>query len=223
MAGSWELKQQNQVVVEILHTEHTSVAWALGLRNLIVPGHILPLTGMPFDHARNAGAQACLESGADWLFCYDSDIIPPHDAIVRLISRQKPIISGVYHRRSPPYGIPVMMKPVGMWIVDYPPNAIISVDVVGSGCLLIHRSVLERMQPDPRRPEKRWFDWRVDCKGLEGAVVEECLSEDFSFCARARKEYGYEILVDTSVQCKHVGLAEATHKALNPCQANPRT
>jgi hypothetical protein len=52
MAGAWEYKHQNQVLVGILHTDLTSIAWALGLRNLQIPGKILPVSGMPYDHSR---------------------------------------------------------------------------------------------------------------------------------------------------------------------------
>lgn len=217
MAGSWEIQQQQSVLVNILHTDVTTVAWAFGLRNLQIPGGLMPLAGMPYDHARNVACQVTLDRGAEWLFFLDSDVIPPHDAILRLMSRQQPIISGVYCRRSPPVAIPVMMRG-GQWVTSYPANSIIEVDVVGAGCLLIHRSVLERIPP--QRPGKRWFDWRVDMKGL--MPDGECMSEDFTFCLHCRRN-GYKILVDTSVQCKHVGLAESKYMSFGPLDASPIT
>ena len=49
MPGAWELRQQSSVLCAILHTDNTTVAWALGLRNLILPGGIMPIAGMPYD------------------------------------------------------------------------------------------------------------------------------------------------------------------------------
>lgn len=227
MSGSWELKQQRQVLLYTLHTEVTTVAWAYGLKNLIVPGDVCGLAGMPFDHARNHACMRCLEGGYDWLFSLDSDVIPPRDTILKLMSRNSLVISGVYHRRSPPHGIPVMLKN-GQWLTQLPQNQVIDVDLVGAGCLLIHRSVLERLPPQRGEAGKHWFDWRVDCAQLkrpDGSLVwqpGECLSEDFTFCLHCRR-HGIPIRVDTSIQCRHVGLAQATYGEMQPLDTTPTT
>jgi hypothetical protein len=66
MPGAWEL--QPTVLCAILHTETTTLAWSFGLRNLIIPGPILPIAGQPFDHARNTACYECLKNGFDYLF-----------------------------------------------------------------------------------------------------------------------------------------------------------
>lgn len=217
MPGAWELKKQTSVLTAILHVDTTTVAWAFGLRNLQIPGPPpIGLAGMPFDMARNVAAMRALECGAEWLFFLDSDVVPPHDAVLRLIAHKQPIISGVYCRRSPPVAIPVMIKD-GKWLTEFPANAIIEVDLVGAGCLLIHRTVLETLPP--QRPGKHWFDWRVDLQGVLPA--HECLSEDFTFCTAA-KSVGYKVLVDTSIQCRHIGYGESTYQSFVPldCRSN---
>ena len=219
MPGAWEIAPS--VLAYTIHTDTTTVAWAYGLRNLIIPnGECLGLAGMPFDHARNTACQHVLERGFEWAFSLDSDVIAPRDAVIRLLAHNQPIISGLYNRRSPPHAIPVMIKD-GQWVVNFPRGHVIEVDLVGAGCLLIHRSVLERFLTKPGRPGKPWFDWRVDLKGH--APGHECLSEDFSFCWRAKSEFGYKILVDSSVECRHVGLAEATYGAFGPLNCSPVT
>ncbi len=220
MPGAWELKEQNSVLVAILHVEQTTIAWSFGLRNLIVPGGVIGLTGMPYCMARNVACQRALEGGFTHLFFLDSDVIPPRDAILRLRSHNAPIVSGLYCRRSPPHGIPVMIRGRD-WVTEFPPNSLIEVDLVGSGCLLIHRQLLEALPPPKDRPEKRWFHWKVDRAGLEGQG--ECLSEDFVFCKRVREELGIPILVDTGVQCKHIGYAEAGYGSFRPLDATPVT
>lgn len=218
MAGAWELLERTSLLVGILHVDTTSIAWSLGFRNLQIPGGVLAVSGMPYDHARNEICRAGLANGFEWIGMLDSDVIPPADAFLKLISRQQPIISGIYCRRSPPAGVPVMMRN-GQWVTEYPKDSIIEVDVVGSGLLLIHRTVLEKMTPS--RPGKPYFDWRVDLKGAGEFPDNECMSEDFTFCNNARKQ-GYKILVDTSIMARHVGLAQATYGSLVPveCLAN---
>lgn len=220
MPGSWELKENSNVLVAILHVETTTIAWSFGLRNLIIPGGVIGLTGMPFDHARNVACQRALESGATYLFFLDSDVIPPRDAILRLRAHNAPVISGLYTRRSPPQGVPVMIRG-GKWVTDYPQGQVVEVDLVGAGCLLIHRQVLEALPPPKGREEKRWFDWKVDRGGMDNQG--ECLSEDFQFCLRVKRELGISILVDTSIQCKHVGFAESTYNRFVPLESSPIT
>ena len=218
MAGAWELMQDKQVLVGILHVDTTCMAWSLGLRNLQIPGRICPVAGMPYDMARNTICDIALREGYRYVFMMDSDVIPPNDAILRLIRHNKPIISGVYHRRSPPVGIPVMQKG-GQWVTSYPANAIIEVDVVGAGCLLIRRDVLEKLPPI--RPGHRWFDWKVNYNGLPGQN-RPGMSEDFEFCYQCRQN-GIPILVDTSVQARHIGLGQATYGRFESCDTTTIT
>lgn len=200
------------------------MSWAMGFKSLIIPnGSVSTLTGMPFDHARNMACQQCLEGGFTHLFFLDDDTIPPHDAIPRLLAHNLPIVSGVYYRRSPPIGLPVMLKDVfdekgkllgRQHCVQYQIPCLLEVDYVGSGCLLIKREVLEKCPPQTRscpnckvdfESEHRWFDWAVDRIDLP---PDRKLSEDYTWNFHVRK-HGYKIMVDTSIQCRHVGWAEA--------------
>lgn len=200
MPGAWELLDQQRVLVAILTREFTTAAWSFGFKQLQIPGTYTGLSGMPYDHARNTGCQKLLELGWEYLFFLDDDTIPPPDAILRLMAHRQPIVSGVYYRRNPPI-VPVMLKetPTGRnWITEFKSPDLMEVDYVGAGCLLIHRDVLTKLAPP-------WFDWRVDRYDLPDTAR---MSEDFRFCQYAR-ENGYKILVDTSVQCRHVGLGES--------------
>lgn len=110
----------------------------------------------------------------------------------------------------------------GTWVTEYPPGATIEVDRVGAGCLLVHRSVLESMPPQRPEAGKHWFDWRVDMRGVPGTIEYECSSEDFTFCDHYRK-MGGKVLVDTSIVCRHVGLAQAGPGTFLPCEVWPIT
>ena len=221
--GAWELKARKKVLVGILHTDVVPMAWALGFRNLQIPGDVLPVAGRPYDDARNYACQVALDNDYEYVFMFDSDVVAPNDTILRLMVHNKPIISGVYYRRSPPSSVPVMIKH-GQWVTDYPPNALIEVDWCGAGCLLIHRSLLECYRG---RPGCRWFDWRVNYRGTGVYPDETCMSEDFTFMALLKRDYGIPTIVDTSIQCRHVGWGESRQGVppglLIPAEAIPNT
>lgn len=242
MPGSWELKKANQVVVGILHTDATTMAWSFGLRGLALPGRedlrmfwpFAPIAGQPFDMGRNSICAHMLSlKMPEWVFMLDSDVVPPKDAISKLLSHKHPFVSGLYFRRSPPHGVPVAMRfaettdergnkvRVPQWLSDYVPGSTVEVDLVGSGCLLIHKTVLERVAPWPGREEKRWFDWRVDARGKKGFGEGDCLSEDYCLCRAVKEQLGISPLLVTSVVCKHIGLAEAHQGGMSPSGVGP--
>lgn len=75
----------------------------------------------------------------------------------------------------------------GAFIVDMddPCAGVEEVDAVGTGCMIIHRSVLEDMEPP-------WFEYR------DGAT-----SEDLEFCDRVIKELGLTVYCDLSCVSGH--------------------
>ena len=213
MPVSWELKAQRRVLSYSIHVESTTMRWAAAFRRLIIPGDFFFVpSGMPFDHARNTAVQQFLNSPYEYLFSLDSDVCPPPDTILRLLAHNRPFISGMYCRRSPPKSVPVMIKN-GSWVTNFVKGSLVEVDLVGAGCLLIHRSVFERVPP--LRPGKPWYDWRVDLRGSGVVPEDSCLSEDFVHNWWLRK-HGIQMWVDTGVTCKHVGLAESDLGTFEP-------
>lgn len=73
----------------------------------------------------------------------------------------------------------------GAFTIQTDEGALNRVDAVGTGCILIHRSILERMKPP-------WFEYR------DGAQ-----SEDLEFCQRVREELGETVHVDLSTVSGH--------------------
>lgn len=175
MPGAWELNSPS-VIVAILTRGIVPTKWSQGLRTLKIPGGRDPiyLTGMPFDHARNSACNTMLKEGYEWLFFLDDDVIPPADAIEKLMKHKLDIVSGLYYRRHLPVE-PVALRNVPggrQYVKDFQPGQLVEVDIVGAGCLLIHRRVFEGM-PKP------WFDWLCDHEELpEGQRI----SEDYAFC-----------------------------------------
>jgi hypothetical protein len=220
---SWESKAQNRVATYVLHVEHVPFNWAINLRRLRIPGpEPRGICALPFDHARNEAVRHFLSTDCEYLFFLDSDVLPPADAVERLLRWNRPFITGMYCRRSPPHSVPVMMID-HQWVTDLPkdPRAPLKeVELVGAGCMLIHRTVFEALTKHPHRPGKPWFDWRSDLHGI--VPPGEALSEDYSFCFAVRKHLKVPVLVDTSIRCLHVGMAEADYGTFLPLGTTPR-
>jgi hypothetical protein len=191
-----------------------TTAWAESWRTLIFPerANRTFLYGMPFDHARSLGCQRTLETGHEYMFFLDDDIILPPDIIPRLMARNKDIVGGLYYRRQLP-AAPVMMKETEQgtqWICDYQPGSLVEADLIGSGCLLVKRKVLEIMPPP-------WFEWKCDPFRWPDLKPMERCSEDYDFCRKARA-LGFKLYVDTSIQCHHAGISAASAQGFTPLQ-----
>jgi len=208
MPGSWEYEPP-LCYVAILTRGTVPVKWARSLRELVLPNSTIGfIAGMPFDHARNTAVETVLKNNFKWLLFLDDDVIAPPNVLETLTRHELDIVSGLYYRRNIPI-TPVMMREgiPPSYITDFTPGSLIEADLVGCGCLLIHRRVLETV-PSP------WFEWRLDRKDLP--ENEKC-SEDFAFCRNAKKS-GFKIYVDTSVSCEHAGYAGSRNGRFEPLE-----
>ncbi len=198
MPGAWEYERPS-VLVAILTRGIVPIKWAISYRDIQIPhtGKPIFLSGMPFDHARNVAVEHALRENFTHLLFLDDDVMPPPDVYHRLAAHNLEIVSGLYHRRQNPI-VPVALRANSNgsfdWVTSYEKGSLIDVDLVGAGCLLIHRLVLERMS-------KPWFDWLID---RDDVASGERVSEDFAFCLKARR-MGFSIKLDTSIECAHAG------------------
>jgi len=152
---------------------------------------LMVFQGALVDRARNRLVEQMLHHPLDptHIFFLDADIVPPSDALMKLLRHRLPIVSGMYRKRLPPYEpMAFLRRGKALRPISAKGARLRKVDVVGAGCLLIRREVFEKM-PSP------WFasEWRS----------EGHLSEDFSFCEKAKK-FGHKIMVDVSVRPLHL-------------------
>ena len=150
--------------------------------------------------SRNLAREKVLKEGYDYLFCLDQDVIPPNNIIEMLIELNKEITSGVYYNEFTKYNpttktIEKRKLPIA-WVLNREGNAlvpiredimnsgkVIKVRTIGTGCILIHRNVLEKIK----------FRYQNDKDGMD----------DVFFCTDA-VNLGYEIFVDTKIKCEHL-------------------
>ena len=161
----------------------------------------------PVQLARNKAVEGFLAAPGDWLWFIDQDMIPPKN-VLEMLEMPGDMRSGITYRvvdhtlstcqyvwnkdeAFPKFGgVP--------WEPGDPPK-IYRIDAAGTGCLMIHRKVLE----DPRVQLKRksdgktyWFRESVQEDG------ESILSEDLDFTFRATRA-GYDLLCNTNVPFGH--------------------
>jgi hypothetical protein len=160
-------------------------------------------------------AQFLTHTSAQWLLMLDSDMCFKRDRVLTdfdaLLSTahdtERPIVAGLYFGAWPgehfPTPVPLIFNTVEgtttfRSIVDYQHRpSPLQVDSAGTGCLLIHRSVFEKLQSDASPHQGQNWCWFQDMP-----VNGDWFSEDHYFCARVR-EVGFPIYANTDVVLEH--------------------
>lgn len=212
-------------------------------------GAFAPVWGrsMELSHARNTATAAFLSSESDWLLWIDSDIGFEQDALEKLLSVADPetapivgalcFIEGDYTHDmrgglraslaptlydwawvEPKNGMPGAYKMITR--AEWPDNQVTRVGATGTGMLLTHRSVYEKIAgwlQEQGAPPHIWFE------RIPGPDGERC-GEDISFCLRAH-QVGLPVLVHTGVTTTHqksvwYGVPEYRAKPFTPPPAN---
>lgn len=156
---------------------------------------LLRVSGNLLSRSRNTLVNAFLErTSAAWLLMIDTDQRITPATFDKLLGaahdKAAPVVSGLCFAAYPPgtldvYPVPVPAiydaAPNGQWapIHNYPRDQLIRIGAAGTGCLLLHRSVLERMRDE--RPEGLSPAW---CWFLDGPVGDDWFSEDLTFMKR---------------------------------------
>lgn len=165
--------------------------------------------GQPVDSNRNKMVKSFLEDeDNEWLFMVDNDVVPPKD-FLKMVDTGKKVVSGTVtiKKDGVPHPVIVKQKENGefrrMGLDEYQEeiqdNGLVEVDSVGTGCLMIHRSVLEEMKPP-------WFKFLYN----EDGTLK--LGEDFYF-GQKLQELGHDTFVHSDVLCSHYRKTDLTEFA----------
>lgn len=148
--------------------------------------------GLSLTTNRTKLVETALQTDATHFFLLDDDVMPPPDVITKLLAPRLPIVCGLYMSKKSKgaRGLSAWMSVNGGYASIAPDQAatLVQVDVIGLGCVMIHRSIFERT-PKP------WFVW--ESNGV---------SEDFWFCEKVAKELNIKPMVDMTVRCNHIGV-----------------
>jgi hypothetical protein len=166
-------------------------------------------TGPRVHSARNNLVRSFLKftPKADWMWMLDADIQFEPYVLDRLMAiadpKEKPVVAGLYIGGGYSQMFPLMYEIVDpatndnnpvRYVEHWTPGDLIKCHATGAGCLLIHRSVLERMAEEFPEPAP-WFSETI-WKGRE-------FGEDWSFCLRLMK-MGIPLYVKTGLGLGHV-------------------
>ena len=161
--------------------------------------------------SRNVVVKNFLEEvDTPWLLLIDADERLTLDTFFKLVDaadeKLRPIVSGLVFAAF--FDNDDMLRPVptiyqmsddkGLQpIDDYPLDSIIEVDAAGTGCLLIHRSVLKELQKQATPNQGKDWAWFV-----EGAIEGTYFGEDLLFSKRL-KSLGFSIHAHTGAILQH--------------------
>jgi len=214
-------QQIKKVAILIPHTGEVSSEWALMMREFPMPpgSQLFMSRGMPIDVTRESMVKTALDAGFEWLFFLDSDVTLPRDALQKLMSHNLPIVCGLYKAKKPNgFFWAAWMKgkdgagndafvPVATWN-----GRLFEVDVIGTGCMLIHRKVFEGIRAKSDLPFFLWTKERnpalLDKLNIPVPLMKT-VSEDFWFCMLA-KHCGFQVVADGEVKCGHISTVKIT-------------
>lgn len=178
--------------------------------------------------ARNEAVQQFVDGDTDWLWWIDTDMGFAPDTVDRLMASADPVerpvvgalafsqreveLDGMGGYRCEP--CPTLFRWAEVadgrsgftaW-TDYPSNQLVQVAGTGAACILIHRTVFEKVAAEHG---SNWYSRMVN------PSTGQLISEDLSFCARVAAA-GIPVHVDTGVKTSHlkpIWLAESDFRS----------
>jgi FkbM family methyltransferase len=188
-----EEKEMKKILIAVPTNKGIEPETFKSIYNLDLPSRIMThfefFYGYQIDQIRNLIAE--WGKNYDYVFCVDSDMILPQDALIKLYEADKDIISAVYMQRKHDEQILELYDENGNIPSDQLKHGLMQVKGCGFGCVLIKGKVFNEI-PYPHFKYKSALDHKFT------------YSEDVYFCDRA-KEHGFEVWVDTTLICGHKG------------------
>jgi cellulose synthase/poly-beta-1,6-N-acetylglucosamine synthase-like glycosyltransferase len=178
------------------------VEWLVGFTAETFEPLFIFVVGQPFPQNREALVDKYLETDAEFLFFLDDDTIPPPDAIEKLLSSDKDMVTGITwgkkadKENKPMIGYQNPRNGIIQWTTSWVYPDLFRIDGCGLSCALIKRSVLDGMTK-PRF----LYNWRL--KHPNGGYTDIFEGEDIFFSMKV-KEIDKEIWANSDVRCQHL-------------------
>lgn len=200
------MEERRGIGIGIITRGTTSTTWATHLVKVIneMPvstfWKILSVSGKSYAEARIEVVKKARELNFEWIIFIDDDVFLPDQAITKLLSHQKEIISGIYWTKSNP-SVPVISKKVGGGpFFNFPINKLFTIGSSGLGCCLINMKVFDKFDEENIPYFKE--NWSLIIDGNEFKCI---IGEDLWFFHHARK-LGFQPLCDSDICCDHVDM-----------------
>jgi hypothetical protein len=152
------------------------------LTSLNVKFEVIMVLGTVIPQLRTELADIALKKDHEWILWLDSDMHFPNTTFSQLISHDKKIVAATYSTRYKPQRSVAFTNHENYNERLTEPHGLHTVDAVGMGCMLTHRSIFETL-PKP------WFSHEWD------KLTQSFMGEDIFF-SKKLKNYNYEIYVD---------------------------
>ena len=151
----------------------------------------------PMQFNRNHIVKTFLQTDADKLWWIDDDIVPPPDALEKMVEHNVDAVTGIAFCTRPndegliaPYPVTMKKDENGGFRIHFP-EKFEEIDACGGGCVMVDRKVYE-------------------CQGMgipymhtmttDGLIGMTC---DFNVWSKA-KSFGFELWVDPTIVCSHL-------------------
>lgn len=232
----------NRLLVGTPSTGNIRIEWALARWGQIIPtnwsqvqmiqymGTYVPIQYQVAD-AQNLIVKECIEKDFEWLLLLEHDVILPVDAFVRfnahIRSEENPVVSGIYFTKSIPAEPMIYRGRGNSYYTKWKIGDQVFADGVPTGCLLIHKSILQVMWDESdeyivggtNAKSRRVFDTPRDLyfDPLTGQWNSTTGTSDLDWCTRIVKnkvmqkagwkkhaKMKYPFLVDTNIYCKQI-------------------
>lgn len=221
-------RAKDKVVIGYVHPTEVSAFFTESLVRLIAYDLLNThrLAGTPItkyssanvSNARNAVVRTFLQqSTADWLLMLDADMTFDHSLVEDLLhnaSRDRaPVVGGLCFGQEDGrlfatlYGV-AKNDEHGVHMVrydDFPADGMFQVAATGAACVLMHRTVLERVEQAEAAKGNTAYPWYQ-----EGTIDGKVCGEDVTFCLRVGA-LGLPVFVDTGVRLGHAKTYLATY------------
>ena len=236
----------NRIMIGTAATGLVRVEWMAARYSQIIPMNWSQVQYMQYmssyiplryqvDDAQNLIVREFLQKDFEWLFLLEHDVVIPDNTLVILNQYMRdakiPVVSGLYYSRSRPSD-PLVFRGRGTGVhTDFKLGDLVWCDGVPTGCLLIHRSILDVMwgespeymirMPDGSAQVTRRVYWtprdlNVD-NGMHSVVsgtsdLDWCtrIMDDDVFNKAGWKDFcpdtRWPFLVDTNIFCRHINM-----------------
>lgn len=182
----------------------------------------MPSGMLPLGNARSQCVKWFLEKSNDpddRIWFIDNDIIPPLDALNKLLAHDKDIVGALCFMMKPNDNGMIVPVPVSMrynenkeYVVYFDGKGLTEVDALGGGCIMSKRKVFEKISEDGNS----LYDFHYYPDGTLSLVG------DFNYCQSAQKS-GFKIFVDFDTICEHykeIGLKSINNLLLEMQRGN---